>query len=84
MMRRAGNFGRSAVNFGNNVYNNRRGIASVGKNILGTARDGISLLGRTNDFINRLGVTSTGFNNLNKQLQQYGNPTLDFIESELQ
>lgn len=65
------------------LYNNRRGLASTALNVLGTAKQGIRLLGRANDFVKRLGVSSPQLNNLNSNLQRYGDPTIDFVRDEL-
>ena len=84
MMRRLGNSGRSVGNRIDYIYNNRRGFASKARNILGTAKQGIKLLGRTNEFVNRLGVSSPQINDAISNLERYGNPSIDFVDSELQ
>ena len=84
MMRRLGNMGMSVGNRIQSLYNNRRGLAGTARNILGTAKQGIKLLGRTNEFVNRLGVSLPQLNNITANLERYGNPALDFADSELQ
>jgi len=65
------------------LYSNRRGIASGMQNMLGTAKSGIRLLGRTNEFVNHVGVSSPGLNSLTQNMEQYGNPSIDFANDEL-
>jgi hypothetical protein len=65
------------------LYSNRRGMAGVARNILGTAKQGIKLLGRTNEFVNRLGVSSPQLNNLTANAERYADPTIDFADSEI-
>lgn len=84
MMRRLGQMGRSVGNRIESLYNNRRGIAGMARNVLGTAKGGIRLLGRTNEFANRLGVSSPQMNNIQSNLERFGNPSIDFADSELQ
>jgi len=83
MLRRFGNVGQSIGNKLTGLYNNRRGLAMGAKNILGTAKSGIRMLGRANEFVNRLGVSSPALNNLTNNLEQYGNPSIDFANDEL-
>ena len=83
MMRRMNNVGRSIGSGMQNIYNNRRGIASGARSVLGTAKQAIKLLGRTNEFVNRLGVNSPQLNNLSSNAERYGNPTIDFADSEI-
>jgi hypothetical protein len=82
MMRRFANAGRSLGSGMSGLYSNRRGIASGMQNILGTAKSGIRLLGRTNEFVNRMGV-SPGLNSFTQNMEQYGNPSIDFANDEL-
>jgi len=53
------------------------------QNILGTAKSEIRMLGRANEFVNRMGVSSPSLNTLTNNLQQYGNPAIDFANDEL-
>jgi len=83
MLRRFASAGRSVGNKLSRVYSNRRGIASRMQNILGTAKSGIRLLGCTNEFVNRMGVSSPGLNSFTQNMEQYGNPSIDFANDEL-
>ena len=82
MVRRFASAGRSAGNGLSGLYSNRRGIASGMQNILGTAKSGIRLLGRTNEFVNRMSVFSPGLNNFTQNMEQYGNPSIEFAHDE--
>ena len=83
MVRRFASAGRSVGNGLSGLYSNRRGIASGMQNILGTAKSGIRLSGRTNEFVNRMGVSSPGLDNFTQNMEQYGNPSIDFAHDEL-
>ena len=83
MMRRFANAGKSLGSGMSGLYSNRRGIASGMQNILGTAKSGIRLLGRTNEFVNRMGVSAPGLNSFTQNMEQYGNPSIDFANDEL-
>ena len=83
MLRRFGNAGQSLGNRLTGMYNNRRGLAMGAQNILGTAKSGIRLLGRANAFVNRLGVSSPALNKFTNNMEQYGNPSIDFANDEL-
>ena len=87
MMRRFANagmsMGRSLGSGLSGLYSNRRGIASGMQNILGTAKQGIRLLGRTNEFVNRMGISSPGLNSFTQNMEQCGNPSIDFANDEL-
>jgi len=52
------------------LYNNRQGMATGAKNILGTAKSGIRMIGRANEFANKIGVSSPAMNNMSNALQQ--------------
>ena len=52
------------------LYNNRQGMATRAKNILGTAKSGIRMIGRANEFANKIGVSSPAMNNMSNALQQ--------------
>ena len=61
----------------------RAGMISGARRVLGGARHGIKFLGRANQFARRLGVNNPSFNNAVGNLERYGLPTADFLESEL-
>ena len=82
-MRRFASAGRSVGSGLSGLYSNRRGIASGMQHILGTAKSGIRLLGRTNEFVKRMGVSSPGLNDFTQNMEQYGNPSIDFAHDEL-
>ena len=65
------------------MYGNRRGIATTGRKILGVARSGISMLGRANAFANKMGINNPTVNSAVGAMQQYGNPMLNYADSEL-
>jgi hypothetical protein len=65
------------------MYGNRRGIATTGRKILGVARSGISMLGRANAFANKMGINNPAVNSAVGAMQQYGNPMLNYVDSEL-
>ena len=66
------------------MYGNRRSIATTGRKILGVARSGISMLGRANAFANKMGINNPAVNSAVGAIQQYGNPILNYADSELQ
>jgi len=82
-MRRFASAGRSVGNGLSGLYSNRRGIASGMQNIFDTAKSGIRLLGRANEFVNRMGVSAPGLNSFTHNMEQYGNPSIDFANDEL-
>lgn len=65
------------------MYGNRRGLATTGRKILGVARSGISMLGRANAFANRMGINNPAVNSVVGAMQQYGNPMINYADSEL-
>lgn len=65
------------------MYGNRRGLATTGRKILGVARSGISMLGRANAFANKMGINNPAVNSAVGAMQQYGNPMLNYADSEL-
>jgi hypothetical protein len=65
------------------MYGNRRGIATTGRKLLGVARSGISMLGRANAFANKMGINNPAVNSVVGAMQQYGNPMLNYADSEL-
>ena len=65
------------------MYGNRRSIATTGRKILGVARSGISMLGRANAFANKMGINNPAVNSAVGAMQQYGNPMLNYADSEL-
>jgi len=56
------------------LYNNRQGMTTGAKNILGTAKSGIRMIGRSNEFANKIGVSSPAMNNMSNALQQLTSP----------
>jgi hypothetical protein len=73
-------------NLGNrlqNIYANRRSYASGAQKLIGGGRKIISALGRANEFASRIGVSNPQISGAIGAIQQYGNPTLDFADSEL-
>ena len=65
------------------MYGNRRGLATTGRKILGVARSGISMLGRANAFANKMGINNPTVNSTVGAMQQYGNPMINYADSEL-
>ena len=65
------------------MYGNRRSIATTGRKILGVARSGISMLGRANAFANKMGINNPAVNSAVGAMEQYGNPMLNYVDSEL-
>ena len=61
----------------------RANIVMGARRVLGDVRHGIKFLGRTNNFARQLGVNNPTFNNAVGNLEKYGLPTADFLESEL-
>jgi hypothetical protein len=73
-------------NLGNrlqNIYANRRNYAATAQKIIGGGRKIISALGRANEFASRIGISNPQISGAVGALQQYGNPALDFADSEL-
>jgi len=75
--------GRNLANKLQSVYANRRSYASTARNVLGAGRKLISAIGRANEFASGLGVNNPQISGAVGALQKYGNPTLDFADSEL-
>ena len=66
------------------MYGNRKSYATSRRKLLGVARSGISMLGRANAFANKLGINNPAVNSAVCVIQQYGNPILNYADSELQ
>lgn len=74
-------------NLGNrlqNIYANRRAYAATAHKLVGGGRKIISALGRANEFASRIGISNPQISGAVGAIQQYGNPVLDFADSELQ
>jgi len=67
-----------------NIYANRRAYAASAQKLIGGGRKIISALGRANEFASRIGVSNPQISGAIGAIQQYGNPALDFADSELQ
>ena len=65
------------------MYGNRKSYATSGRKLIGVARSGISMLGRANAFANRLGINNPAVNSAVGAMQQYGNPMINYADSEL-
>jgi len=52
------------------LYDNRIGMATEAKNMLGTAKSGIRMIGQANTFANKIGVSCPAMNNMSNALQQ--------------
>ena len=65
------------------MYGNRKSYASTGRKILGVARSGVSMIGRANAFANRMGINNPAVNSAVGVMQQYGNPMINYADSEL-
>ena len=65
------------------MYGNRKSYASTGRKILGVARSGVSMIGRANAFANRMGINNPAVNSAVGAMQQYGNPMINYADSEL-
>jgi len=76
--------GRNLGNKLQNVYANRRSYAQTAQKIVGGGRKLISAIGRANEFVNKLGVSNPQISGAVGALQKYGNPALDFTDSELE
>ena len=61
----------------------RANMAMGARRVLGGAKHAIKFLGRANNFAKGLGITNPSFNNAVGNLEKYGLPTADFLESEL-
>ena len=61
----------------------RANMAMGSRRVLGGVKHGIKFLGRANNFARQLGVNNPTFNNAVSNLEKYGLPTADFLESEL-
>jgi hypothetical protein len=75
--------GRNLSNKIQSAYANRRSYASSARNILGAGKKLISAVGRASEFANSLGVSNPNISGAVGALQKYGNPALDFADSEL-
>lgn len=76
--------GRNLGNKLQNIYANRRAYATTAQKVLGGGRKIISALGRANEFASKLGISNPQISGAVGAIQQYGNPVLDFADSELQ
>jgi hypothetical protein len=75
--------GRNLGNKLQNIYANRRSYAQSAQKVLGGGRKLISAIGRASEFANKLGVSNPQISGAVGALQKYGNPALDFADSEL-
>jgi hypothetical protein len=75
--------GRNLGNKIQSAYANRRSYAMTARRVLGTGKKLISAIGRASEFANNLGVSNPQISGAVGALQKYGNPTLDFADSEL-
>lgn len=76
--------GRNLGNKLQNVYANRRSYAMNAQKLIGGGRKIISALGRANEFASKIGISNPQISGAVSAIQQYGNPALDFADSELQ
>lgn len=67
-----------------NIYANRRAYATSAQKLIGGGRKLISGIGRVAEFASRMGISNPEISGAVGALQKYGNPTLDFADSELQ
>ena len=65
------------------MYGNRKSYATTGRKLLGVARSGVSMIGRANAFANRMGINNPDVNSAVGAMQQYGNPMINYADSEL-
>ena len=65
------------------MYGNRKSYATTGRKLLGVARSGVSMVGRANAFANRMGINNPVVNSAVGAMQQYGNPMINYADSEL-
>ena len=65
------------------LYGQRANVAMGARRVLGGVKHGIKFLGRANNFARQLGVNNPTFNQGVSMLEKYGNPTADFLDSEL-
>jgi hypothetical protein len=79
-----GAVGRNLSNRIQSAYANRRSYAQSARKVIGAGRKLISAVGRTAEFANSLGVSNPQISGAVGALQKYGNPALDFADSELQ
>jgi hypothetical protein len=75
--------GRNLGNKLQNIYANRRAYAATAQKVLGGGRKIISALGRANEFASKIGISNPQISGAVGAIQQYGNPALDFADSEL-
>jgi len=75
--------GRNLGNKIQSAYANRRSYASTARKVLGTGKKLISAVGRAAEFANTLGVSNPQISGAVGALQKYGNPALDFADTEL-
>ena len=78
-----GAIGRNLANKLQNVYANRRSYAATAQKLVGGGRKIISALGRANEFASKIGISNPQISGAVGAIQQYGNPALDFADSEL-
>jgi hypothetical protein len=76
--------GRNLSNRIQTAYANRRSYAQSARKVIGAGKKLISAVGRTAEFANTLGVSNPQISGAVGALQKYGNPALDFADSELQ
>lgn len=76
--------GRNLGNKLQDIYANRRAYASSAQKVLGGGRKIISALGRANEFASKIGISNPQISGAVSSIQKYGNPALDFADSELQ
>lgn len=67
-----------------NIYANRRNYAQSAQRLIGGGRKIISAIGRANEFASRIGISNPEISGAIGAIQKYGNPALDFADSELQ
>lgn len=79
-----GAIGRNLGNKLQEIYANRRAYASSAQKLIGGGRKIISALGRANEFASKIGISNPEISGAVGAIQQYGNPALDFADSELQ
>ncbi len=68
---------------GYNFRGARANMSMGARRVIGGVRHGIKFLGRANNFARQLGVNNPTFNTAVSNLEKYGLPTADFLESEI-
>jgi hypothetical protein len=76
--------GRNLSNRIQSAYANRRSYAQSARKVIGAGKKLISAVGRASEFANTLGVSNPQISGSISALQKYGNPALDFADTELQ